>query len=248
MAEVHIPNNPAARFLRIVQRALANKAVRDLRVDRALQELLNSEGCDRPTLMYRIGVFFDMPSAIGRAIQASDLDPGIYLAWLAPVEKQYADVHLPSRLNEYLAPIDEKTIALLRVCEDQLSKRSSERLINESDVRELQVEVEKLREAIVKSELPDQVRQYCLTHLQLIADSLVDVFLKGPDVFVSTLKSVLGHSLLHKTELDKVSESPFKDRFWGITVKYNTLISAVYNTLQLSGPLLGLAGRLLTAG
>jgi len=225
-------NNPAQRLLTIL------KAARDRpdgKAEVAWCDILSVESGKNPQLLRRLGLVLDLPNKIKEEIEKiSGIDHDVYLKWMPAVQSSFSNINLGRNFNEFKNPLSDHTIYGLEVCAELLSRHSAEKILNPTDLKELDAEVTKLFDALLDSDLHPDLKSFILTRLDEIHLAILDYEFAGPKPLQRAVEAVVGSALFEKQKYDRFAGTEHYKAFWKIISKAALIVTIVSGTLQIA--------------
>jgi hypothetical protein len=112
----------------------------------------------------------------------------------------------------------------IRFCAHELDKRAPEKDVSREQLDSLRESAWSLYEEVLKEGLSAELSRYLLDHLYLIIEAIDDYNITGAVGMEQVLNGVLGAIITDSARAEKVRQSVFGERFWGVITKMGVVL------------------------
>lgn len=159
-----------------------------------------------------------LPNIVRSEIRAleDELEPDLYLTWHKRVAECLSKsvMGLDSSMTSVLNPIGEDALALIKICDDKLSRsRFADPPMDHDVVATLEKDAQTLAQEVVASPIEVSLKEYILYHLSLAEQAIHDYRVQGPGAFKRAAESSVGAAVLAKEKFEQARNSEFGARF-----------------------------------
>ncbi len=234
MSDKNGPNNPAGRLL-IVINGLRNQKNR--RMHDAWGEALKVDPNEISKLIERVSFVSKLVDETEFRIKSlEDLNHELYLRWVPLVRKIFISLNLDTNLTSINQTLSPEALAGLEFCDDVLSQRCPEKMVDPEKLTELTNEVQQLMDDVLKSDLPDDLREFILDKLDLLLRALEMYQFTGIKPLSDALDGVIGSTLRSGKEWNVESINTVSvQNFWGLLGKISIIINFAESGQKLLG-------------
>lgn len=232
-----VSNNPAGRLHAIIQRA--RELTDRERSQAAIESISSVLGVDlarNRAIAVRMFVdVLELPSLVEAAIRRqSDIKHSIYLAWVPDVRNVFKSNNFDEALTRYLGPFNPSAMSLLAVCDDILSRKHEEPLIEQSLAEKILKEARDLIVEVTKSDIPSSFREYILRHLHLVERAILESQCFGVSALERGLEASVGAAVMRRDISAEVAKTPMGQKMVAILGAFVLVCNAINGPLQIA--------------
>jgi len=235
------PNNPAARLIVLLEKARSIPG--NVQIRQGWAGLFDVAPDDLPGILLGISDLIQLTHETRRAIEA--LEGHDHALYLRPIDKILSiltigrfDIEWAQVTNQ----LDETTLYGLSVCNDVLAKYSQEKPIAQENIETLLKDVDDLRQEVLGSELPDDLKVFMVEQLEKLRTALLRYRLFGTKSLKSALESITGAVILQGYTILPFWDSPMIKRLIAVLTTVATLVTLSQGFAALSAGIKGLLG------
>jgi hypothetical protein len=250
-------NNPASR-LHLQLETIRNKVkttkptttARNSGAEIKLRTVLADVSGNNETETVKLFLFLvDLANLARKSAEAIKTVPNInhktYIDPLQKIEKGLlstnVDVLAKTFAKRVLTEID---MLSLRVCADMLSTVYVDTTIPANDITALQKDVESLLADVMKTNLPNDLRDFLIDNLEKMRQALLGYRIRGNQGIREVVESALGASFLRRDELIEQAKDETKrktlEKFFAVIEKATKILSLAEKVKTLAAPAMAL--------
>lgn len=230
-------DNPAGRLYDILSESRSKP--RNKRAKEVWGEVFEINSTDLDLILYKVAELIQLVKNTKKTIeQLENVQHEIYLAPFKKIETLLAMGNLEAPWENFVKYLDEATMVALRFCADTLSHQRGEQLIEEDKLLELKVEVERLSEKVLSSELPDILKHSFVENLDKIRKAINDYRIWGIDRLLKSLDLGVGSVFRHGEIIKEERDNEHVKKYFDILGRLNQLVSFAHNTKHLLSPVI----------
>jgi hypothetical protein len=170
-------DNPAGRLHKFLADMRAQQ--QHLTISQALREVLSGPLTDAEVL-HAMAAAMALPAQIRAQVEELDDDIELLMRWERHVVGALGSgFALAQPLNTMINQYDATDLYGLEVCSKELHRHQAERVIGAADLDRLRAELDALRDDLLASVLPADLRGFLLEHLEDMARALLNYQLYG---------------------------------------------------------------------
>jgi hypothetical protein len=129
-----------------------------------------------------------------------------YLTPMVIIENTFSQLYLNSQMNIFSNGIELSLISNLSFMSDNLYKDYFESKINEEDLASLRNDVSELVDQILHSDLPVELKELFIKHLELIKSALLNYELLGNEGLYKVIDSFTGAIFRNRDSIDQIND------------------------------------------
>lgn len=160
------------------------------------------------------------------------------LKFLSKIEKALNNLNFEGDMKHFTSSIDRETLTALsyiaELMDTVLGLQNPQ--INEDEIKNLLIEIENLKESIIDSSLPEDIRQLLVKNLNLIKESLDNYKITGIEGMRVALEQSIGSIFMNNKSLSPLIEDVNVKSTFNIIDRLNTLLSTGVAVKELIAP------------
>ena len=205
------PDNPAGRLYQAIIDIDNTYSPDDFPIRAVLAVTHDIRTDDRSQTFLIMARLIQLTLDSKKLVRALDgIDHNRYLEPISNIEEIFSQVNLDTPWKEFRLGISENTLSSLQFVSDMLSMRAGEKLIDEASLPELLVDVNAILEKLLESQLPEDLKEDLLVHLEDIRSAIIDYRLFGLASLKKTFDNNLGLIIRRRDEMEEVEGNDWK--------------------------------------
>lgn len=239
---IYYEKNPVKRLHRLLQRFLdSDDSFSQKKSNIILKEVFDIDPTDRAAFYsLLVDLLHLVKECKSKIALIPNVNTEIFLAPILDVERAIFTIEFDSNTSKFRDELKKNnTMQILTFCSETLKQVIDEVSVNADDIDSLQGEVEALRENIIKSTLPPDLKKVFVEKLENILKAIIDIRIMGIDGLQKALESGAGALFLNKEEVDKNLDNEDVQGFVGVLRKINEMVNVAKNIKELAAPFLG---------
>lgn len=240
-------NNPAARLLFILKKCRSvPDNIKNKPMPTGWRHVLNLPDSTPDTIVLaKVGLIYHLPIQIEAEIKRyEDLDTDLYLKWQNELTKAFTQINFTNQFAQFTGQLNETLLTVIQFCDHELSKRNPEKIIDESQLKEIKTSTEELFDKISLSVMDNDLKRFLLHHLYLIIEALQNYIITGAKGLETALDAAIGKLVIDPMMRSKFEKSEKKKDVWDILSKIALILSSAKTAFELGE---GIA-KLLSSG
>lgn len=249
-------NNPAGRlYLQLesirnkAKRARTNTTSKTGKGTKLRAVLADVSGYSETETVKLFLFLVDLAQLAKKSAEAIQTIPNInhktYIVSLEKIEKGLISTNVDVLAKPFANRVLTDVVMLsLRACADMLSTVYVDTSISAREITSLQKDVEALLEEVLKTDLPNDLRDFLIDNLEKMRQALLGYKIRGNQGIREVIESVLGASFLRRDELLEEAQDETKrktlEKFFALIEKATKILSFAEKVKSLAAPAIAL--------
>lgn len=230
---MYTQNNPAGRLCTILKSAKSYKS-QNQAAKLAWSEILEIDPNNIPFLLKQLGKVMELPEVIRQRISRyDDINQKVYLKWLPKVQRGFSNINLNGQFRSFTAPIDDAALDGLLFCSDLLSRRSPDKILDNTELNKIYEDTLKLRKKIIASNVDETTKKIMIQKFDEILSAIQEYKIDGSRPIEKVIESTIGEIITNKDLYEKATKSKFGDQFWKILSRVALVVTVTVGTIQI---------------
>ena len=169
------------------------------------------------------------------------IDRERYLEPITAIQHALSQVNLDQSWNTFQERMAGNTLSSLLFVSDMLSVCAGEKVIDEASLTELIADVNTMLEKLLEVQLPEDLKEDLLDHLEDIRSAIIDYRFLGSERLKKTFDNSLGLILRRRDEMQEVGNSEGEGMlsdFVGLMSKLGGMVSVGKQLGELMAPII----------
>ena len=155
-----------------------------------------------------------------------------YLGWVPSLNKAFSEQNINGKWQTFISKVNDHTVNYLSNTADILEARIRRFHPDLSSLEELLESTDDLKEKIVRSSLPEHVKQYMVKKISEINLAVEEYRISGSGPIVENIEAIFGHVILDR-EFREASRSEDAAPFWTFIKRAALIITMSLGILQI---------------
>jgi hypothetical protein len=171
-------------------------------------------------LYHRLGyIHREIASAREQITALSDTDHSLYLPHFSKLEATIHPEKLGRSWKDTRGALTGEVMQALAFAADSLSRSSSEKEIQRTEILGLRKGTEDLWKQVSETEVSDPLKKFILRQLSVVLNALMEYEIRGPDAFEDAIGRIVALRLTDPPMRDRLQKSRWRQKAWSVFAK-----------------------------
>lgn len=227
------PNNPAGRLLAIIRKLQAVQKGKNILTDQAWAKVFQIDPDNTGLLMDRIGKCLQLGNQIIENVKKLNLNQDLFLKDINQIILSFRQMNLQENINSTLSRIRVESIRGLEYCDHEFSRQSPEKVIPETDLKNIYEEICSLLEEVAQADIDSYLKNFMLDKLDLLRQAIELYDVDGCVPIEKALCEITGSIVLTQEKLKGQDFKEIGKKFIRILVTLYLATQIINNIAQL---------------
>ncbi len=223
--------NPAQQLLEILPSTVP-KNYNGTKIIEAWSAIFNIPTKRRTSLFYAMSQVATLPDLTKNYIEIIRPDnPEIFLGWVAPVQAGLLGNNFNDTFNRVFDTLDQERRNTIAICAQLISDHTTNLVLGKEESAALNGiynQMWVLMDQISQSELPLNIKRFCLKQLELLDHTIIDLKISGTKASADSFSSMVGLMILNQETFSQAKDTDLGSNFYDLVGKFTIFV----NTLQ----------------
>jgi uncharacterized protein (UPF0147 family) len=223
--------NPAQQLLEILPPNIPQN-FNGIKIIEAWSKILNIPTKRRTSLFYAMSRVATLPDLTSDYIETIRPDnPEIFLGWVAHVRAGLLENNFNNTFNHVFDTLNQERRNTIAICAQLISDHTTNLVLSKEEraaLNDIYNQIWVLIDQISQSELPLNIKRFCLKQLETLDQTIIDLKISGSKASAESFSSMVGLIVLNQETFLQAKDTDLGSKFVSLVGKFTMFV----NTLQ----------------